>query len=268
MLTSKYGYALVTGASGGLGREIARELAAAGWKLILVGRNREKLEETLSSLDGDQARASIILSADLSKPGAAADLFGECERRGLAVELLVNNAGSGLFGKSSELGSEGVESMLALNVLGLTSLCALFGRAMAEKGSGRILNVGSLVGKFAMPYFASYAASKSYVLSYSLALRAELRPSGVGVTCVLPGYIRTAFDERAGIESKAYRSFSNANGMSAAAVARSALRALGRDLPYRTAGGRNRIASALSILVPRSLMPVMTKPVLDRIIRA
>jgi uncharacterized protein len=268
MLISKYGFALVTGASGGLGREFARQLAEAGWKLVLVGRNKDKLEETRNSLKGAHAGEVIIIQANLAEPGAAARLFDECRSRGLAIELLVNNAGSGLFGMSAELSNEKVESMLALNMLSLTSLCALFGKAMAETGSGRILNIGSLVGKFPMPYFASYAASKSYVLSYSLALRAELKRSGVSVSCVLPGYIRTAFDEMAGIESPAYRSFSTRNGMSAQAVAKAGLRLLERNRPYGAAGARNRFVSALSIIVPRSLMPVMTKPILDVITRA
>jgi uncharacterized protein len=268
MLTSKYGYALVTGASGGLGREFALQLAEAGWRLILVGRSAEKLEETKRSMKGASMQEAAVMKVDLSKPGAAAALRDECLSKGYAVELLINNAGSGLFGRSMELPSDKVESMIALNVIGLTSLCALFGRDMAIAGSGRILNVGSLVGKYAMPYFASYAATKSYVLSYSLALRAELKGSGVSVSCVLPGYIRTAFDERAGIESPAYRSFSERNGMNAQAVARAGLKLLEKNKPYGAAGARNRIASAVSVLVPRSLMPVMTKPILDQMLQS
>jgi uncharacterized protein len=263
MMRPQYGYALVTGASGGLGREFAKQLALSGWKLILVGRGADRLEETRRALAGPAAGEAIALRADLAEKGAAARLHDECCARGLEVELLVNNAGAGLFGKSVDLSSEKVESMLALNMLSLTSLCALFGADMAKKGSGRILNVGSLAGKYALPYFASYAASKSYVLSYSLALRAELKTSGVRVSCVLPGYIRTGFDESAGIGSPKYRAFSARMGKSPQAVARAGLAAASRNRPYAVAGGSNKIAAALSNLVPVSAMPALSKPFLD-----
>lgn len=264
MLRPSYGYALVTGASSGLGREFAKKLSAAGWKLVLVGRKAERLEETRQGLDGPEAADTVVLTADLSERGAAQRLYDQCRERGLEVELLVNNAGSGLFGRSAELPADKVESMLALNVLCLSSLCSLFGAAMAEKGSGSILNVGSLVGKYALPYFSSYAASKSYVLSYSLGLRSELKGYGVRVSCILPGYIRTDFDERAGIGSPKYRAFSARLGMSPESVAAAGLKSLSRGKAYAVAGGSNKIASALSYLVPRAAMPVLSKPFLDR----
>jgi Short-chain dehydrogenases of various substrate specificities len=263
MLKPQYGHALVTGASSGLGREFARQLSRSGWALVLVGRKAAALEQTASLLEGPAAAKTLILKADLSERGAAARLHDECKSRGIAVEMLVNNAGSGLFGPCVDLAPDAVESMIALNVASLSSLCSLFGADMAARGSGRILNVGSLVGKFAMPYFAAYSASKGYVISYSLALRAELKASGVRVSCVMPGYIRTDFDERAGIESPKYRSFSKAAGMSAEAVARSALRIAARNRPYAAAGWTNKLASALSTFVPRSALPTLSRPALD-----
>jgi uncharacterized protein len=267
MFIAHYGRALVTGASGGIGREFALQLSRLGWKLILVGRNETRLEETKRALGGEAAEEAIAIKADLSGPGAGIGLHETCVERGLEVELLVNNAGAGLFGESTDLPAEGVEAMIGLNVLSLTSLCALFGRDMKAKGSGYVLNVGSLAGNFSLPYFASYAASKSYVLSYSLALRAEMRKAGVSVSCILPGYVRTGFDDSAGIASPAYRAFSERAGMEAAAVARAGLSALGRDRPYAVAGARNKLASTLSKLVPRSAMPALAKPFLDRVTR-
>jgi short-subunit dehydrogenase len=267
MLETVYGRALVTGASGGIGREFALQLSRLGWKLILVGRNETRLEETRRALGGDAAERAVAIKADLAGPGAAIELHRTCIERGLEVELLVNNAGAGLFGESVDLSAEGVEAMLGLNVLSLTSLCALFGRDMRAKGSGLILNVGSLAGNFALPYFASYAASKGYVLSYSLALRAELRKAGVSVSCILPGYVRTGFDDSAGIASPAYRAFSERAGMEAAAVARAGLIALDRDRPFAVAGARNKLASTLSKFISRSAMPALAKPILDRMTR-
>ena len=184
MLEPRYGWALVTGASGGIGREFAIQLARCGWKLLLVGRNWERLEETRNCLGGAAVGASVSIKADLSDRGAGIALHDLCLKKGFEVELLVNNAGSGLFGKSAGLPADAVESMLGLNITALTSLCALFGQDMTARAGGRILNVGSLAGNFALPYFASYAASKSYVLSYSLALRAEL--AILGRPCHLP----------------------------------------------------------------------------------
>jgi uncharacterized protein len=229
-----------------------------------VGRNTERLEETRRSLGPAAVEDSVAIKSDLSEPGAGIALHEYCRKKGYDVELLVNNAGAGLFGESSELPAEKIESMLGLNILSLTSLCALFGKDMKAKAGGRILNVGSLAGNFALPYFASYAASKSYVLSYSLALRAELRRSGVSVCCLLPGYVRTAFDGSAGISSPAYLAFSERSGMEASAVARSGLRALTRDKPYAIAGASNTISYFMSNLVPRSALPAIAKPLLDR----
>jgi uncharacterized protein len=264
MIQSRYGKALVTGASGGIGEEFARRLSASGWETVLVGRNEARLEAVRRSLEGPGAGGSVVIPADLSRPRAAEALAAECGRRGLEIELLVNNAGSGLFGPAAGLPAREVEAMLGLNIVALTGLCSLFSARMLERGGGRILNVGSLAGDFALPYFASYAASKSYVLSYSLALRAELRKSGIGVTCVLPGYVRTGFDAAAGISSPAYLSFSKAAGMSARAVARAGLRALSADKPFSAAGISNKAAIALCRLIPRSAVPAVAGAFLGR----
>jgi short-subunit dehydrogenase len=209
-----------------------------------------------------------MIVADLSAQGAAQSLHSACRERGLAVELLINNAGSGLFGLCHELSIEKTEAMLGLNIVALSSLCALFARDMGAAGGGRILNVGSLAGNFALPYFAAYAASKSYVLSFSLALRAELKKSGIGVSCLLPGYVKTGFDEAAGITSPAYRSFSESAGMSADAVAKAGLSALDADRPFTVAGFGNKAAALFGRLLPRSAMPALVKPFLDRMISA
>lgn len=260
------GHALVTGASGGIGAEFALQLAASGHALILAGRNRGRLESTLGALRGPRAAESLAIPMDLSEQGAASRLHAECAARGLVVDTLVNNAGSGVFGAAVDSDPAAVEAMLRLNVQALASLSALFGRDMKARGRGRILNVGSFAGLQATPYFAAYAASKAFVLDYSLALRAELAGSGVNVSCLLPGYVRTAFDANAGIGSPAYLKFSEANSLDAATVARIGLRALERGKSWTIAGARNRFAAALFSLLPRSFPPRIMRAALERLI--
>lgn len=259
-------WALVTGASGGLGEAFAHRLAAEGWNLVLVARNRERIEAVAARIRSvSQVRVETILS-DLSGKGATARLHGECVARGFEIDVLVNNAGSGVIGQSVALAADRVADMLSLNILALTELCNLFGQDMKSRGHGRILNVSSLVGKAPMPYFASYAASKSYVLSFSLALRAELARDGVVVSCILPGYIRTGFDGNAGIESPAYLSFSDRNAMEADEVARLGLAALARGRGYAIAGFMNRIAAFGMALLPQSRLPFLTRPFLESLL--
>jgi len=210
-----------------------------------------------------EKKAAIALQADLSEPGAGERLHRACREGGLEVDLLVNNAGSGLLGQSADLPPAALEAMAALNVTALTVLSSLFGRDMRDRGSGRILNVGSFAGLNATPYFAAYAATKSYVLSFSLALRAELKPRGVGVTCLLPGYVRTNFDAAAGIRSAKYLAFSERNAMDAADVARIGLRALARGRAWTVAGARNRLAATVLGLLPRAAAPALMKASLD-----
>lgn len=257
-------YALVTGASGGLGREFAAALARAGKPLALVGRSAERLDAAIAGLPGSGKKVAI--AEDLSKPGAAGRLFAACAERGLTVDMLINNAGSGLFGQSARLDPAAVDAMIQLNVSALTGLCSLFGAPMAAKGAGSILNVGSFVGLNATPYFASYAATKSYVLSYSLALREELKGSGVAVTCLLPGYIRTNFDGAAGADGAAYRRFSDANAMDAEAVAKVGLAALSRKRPFAIAGARNRLMAAVFGLMPRTAPPAIMKKFIEALV--
>ena len=257
------GTALVTGASGGIGAEFARALSREGWRLVLAGRNAERLESVRAGLQGPRAKEAIALQADLSEPGAGERLHRACREGGLEVDLLVNNAGSGLLGQSADLPPAALEAMAALNVTALTVLSSLFGRDMRDRGSGRILNVGSFAGLNATPYFAAYAATKSYVLSFSLALRAELKPRGVGVTCLLPGYVRTNFDAAAGIRSAKYLAFSERNAMDAADVAGIGLRALARGRAWTVAGARNRLAATVLGLLPRAAAPALMKASLD-----
>jgi short-subunit dehydrogenase len=252
-------WALVTGASAGTGREIARLLAARGWNVIAAARSREKLDTLCADLTRAWPVEARSVAVDLSLPGSAAELYQNCrgikDRAGnaVAVSLLVNNAGAGLFGESTDLASS-VIPLLHLNIMALTGLCALFGADMKARSSGSILNIGSLTANQPSPYFASYGASKSYVKNYSLALREELKPFGVNVTCVQPGYIRTSFDDHCGIRSEKYRRFSYRNGMSPERVARIAVRAEQRGRSCVNAGWTNTLTALAAKLIPSGLI--------------
>ncbi|MCR4714610.1 MAG: SDR family oxidoreductase [Treponemataceae bacterium] len=246
-------WALITGASGGVGKETATILAEKKWNLVLVARSEDKLAELKKELTEKIGIDVRLFKCDLSKDNAAHEVFDFCESQGIKINLLVNNAGAGLYGPSIELGDKTL-GMLKLNIITLTQMCTVFGKDMAERRNGSILNIGSIAGNQPTPLFASYAASKSYVLNYSLGLRHELSHYGVNVTCVQPGYIRTNFDNNCGIISEKYKRFSYKNGMTAYAVAKCAVKAVISKRSYVRAGFTNKIVAFASGLIPKNFL--------------
>jgi len=181
--------ALVTGASSGIGSSFARALHARGERLILVARRRERLDALAQELGGDP----IVMPADLSAPDAAARLRQEVESRGLAVDLLVNNAGLGHTRAFEQQPIETIRQMLDVNVRALVELTHAFLPAMRARGRGRIVNVASNAAFQPVPQLTVYAASKAFVLSFSEGLAEELRGSGVQVQVLCPGITSTEF---------------------------------------------------------------------------
>jgi uncharacterized protein len=185
--------ALVTGASGGIGLELARLFAADGHDLVLVSRGAERLGVISRDLE-DRFKVEVrAIPRDLSNPIAPASLFDECGE----IDFLVNNAGFGSLGTFVESDPAMLGEMLQVNVAALTQLTRLFLPTMVERGAGRILNVASTAAFQPGPLMAVYYASKAYVLSFSEAIRDELNGTGVTVTTVCPGPTRTSFDSRA-----------------------------------------------------------------------
>ena len=187
--------ALVTGATSGIGQSIAKKLSAKGWKLILTGRNEKKLQEMQSSL-GTETK---IITADLSKREEVFKVYDFCKDKD--IDMLVNNAGYGLFGKFDDTDPEDELNMIDVNIIALHILTKLFLRDFKKRDKGIILNVASAAGFMSGPLMAAYYASKNYVLRLSLAIYEELRRdrSHVSITVLCPGPVDTNFNNRAGV---------------------------------------------------------------------
>ncbi|HEY8466926.1 MAG TPA: SDR family oxidoreductase [Solirubrobacterales bacterium] len=194
------GAALVTGASSGIGAEIARLLAARGHNLVLVARRAERLRALADELSGAHGVRAEPLPADLQDPAARARLADDVGELGLVVEVLVNNAGFGGSGSLHRTDPARVAEMVRLNCEAVVELQARLSPGMVERRRGAIINLASAAAFQPMPGNAAYAATKAFVLSLSEATHAELAPHGVTVTAVCPGPVRTEFVEAAGIK--------------------------------------------------------------------
>jgi short-subunit dehydrogenase len=216
---------LITGASSGIGLELARLFAAEKCRLVLVARNVPKLEELAVALRSAWGVTVDVLPADLSQPGAAALVARQLVERGLMADVLVNNAGFGAHGSVAELGLPRQREMIQLNVAALTELTGLLLPGMIERKRGGILNLASTAAFQPGPRMAVYFASKAYVLSFSEALAEELAGTGVTCACVCPGPTVTNFAAVAGLENSLLFRF---GAMNATLVARTAHRAFRR----------------------------------------
>jgi short-subunit dehydrogenase len=200
MNTSPRPLALVTGASGGIGAALARELARHGHDLVLAARNLAPMEAIAAELRGTGAAATVIAS-DLSKPGAAATLAHEIAGRGLTIEILINNAGLGATGRFDRNDPARISEILQVNIVALSELTRLLLPGMIARGHGRVMLVASVAAFQPGPRMAAYFASKAYVLSLGEALAYELRGTGVSVTVLCPGATATDFFTTAGADN-------------------------------------------------------------------
>jgi uncharacterized protein len=185
--------ALVTGASAGIGVEVARELAARGHNLVLVARRRDRLKELADELSGRHGIRAEPIACDLAKPAPRGRLAEKIEALGLTVDILINNAGFATGGAFHTSDPERELQQVRLDVEAVVALTSTFVPGMVERHRGAILNVASTAGMQPMPFSAGYAAAKAYVLSFSEALHFELRPEGVTVTALAPGPVSTEF---------------------------------------------------------------------------
>ena len=190
--------ALVTGASSGIGEEIAKQLAASGVNLVLTARRLERLEATAETLRKDYGVEVFVIQEDLSIPEAPQRLFDETEGNGMVIDLLINNAGLGHRGDFDAIEWSQTQIQLQVNVVSLTELTLLFMAAMKSRNSGWILNVASVGGFLPVPGYATYGAGKAYVRSFTEALAEENKNTGLVFSALCPGPIKTEFAEKAG----------------------------------------------------------------------
>jgi short-subunit dehydrogenase len=244
--------ALVTGATGGIGLELARLLAADGFHLILVGRRRDRLDQVATEL-GTAHRINVrVESRDLSEHGVASRLWSDLTETGARIDVLVNNAGVGLYGPVAEQDPAELDRMVQLNVSALTTLTRLALPGMRERRWGRILNLASVVGyQPGTPYMAAYYATKAYVLSFSKGLALELRGSGVSVTALSPGATETDFDDRAKAGNNVL--FKRLPKLSAAAVAKAGYAGMVRGSMVVMPGIVTKLLSLAGELPPRRI---------------
>ena len=184
--------ALITGASTGIGQELAKEFAAHGFDLVVVARRQNKLETLASLLRAAYGIEVTVIASDLTTPQAPQTLFQAVQQQGITVEVLINNAGINFHGDFKDVILENHLELLQLNIVALTALTHLYVRPMVERGHGRILNVASLAAFQPIPTLGVYAAAKAYVLSFTEVLAAELRGTGVTATALCPGFTDTA----------------------------------------------------------------------------
>jgi len=194
-------YALVTGASSGIGYHLARQFAADGIPVILVARSADKLAALAHELERDYGIDAKAWPADLALPKAPQLVYDQVQAWQVQVDYLVNNAGFGLFGRFDQTAWQRELQMINLNITALTHLTKLFGVPMVQRGRGHILNLASTASFFPGPLMAVYYATKNYVLAFSEAIAQEWRETGVGVTALCPGPTESGFQEAAELEA-------------------------------------------------------------------
>jgi short-subunit dehydrogenase len=254
--------ALVTGASAGIGSAIARLLAERGHGVLLVARREERLRKLAEALRARHGIHVDAIGADLADPDARDRLASQLAQSGLTVEILVNNAGFGGIGTFVDLGRERQVEMLRVNVEAVIDLAARYLPGMVERGRGAVINIASTAAFQPMPRNATYAATKSFVLSWGEAIHHELKGSGVSVTTVCPGPVRTEFAEAAGIGGAEERT-PGVIWMEAEDVARHAVEAAEQGKRAVVPGALNRATSLAGQLSPRRF----ALPIADRIWR-
>jgi short-subunit dehydrogenase len=254
--------ALITGASGGIGYELAKLLAKDHHDVVLVARSAPKLTHFADELQRQFGVSAKAVALDLTAAPAPQFLFDQLQREGIAVDILVNNAGYGVLGEFAKVRLEESLGQIQLNITALTHLTKLFLGSMIERRSGKIMNVASTAGFQPGPRMAVYYATKAYVISFSEALANELSGTSVTVTCLCPGATDTGFQGRSGVADTML--FKTLRPMDAKAVARDGYRGMMAGKTLVISGFRNWLLAESVRFSPRKLVTAISRKVLDK----
>jgi uncharacterized protein len=246
-------YALITGASKGIGKAIAADLAARGFNVLLVARSEELLQQEAARITASYPVKADWLALDLSTATAAQNVYDWCRAKGYLVQALVNNAGYGLSGPFEKYSAEELGNMMTLNMTTLVALTRLFLPDLRSQPRSYILNIASSAAYQAVPGLSTYAATKSFVLLFSRGLHQELRRTSVSVTCVCPGATDTDFPTRAQVGPKGLKAAERLN-MSPETVALLATRAMLARKTEVITGFVNKLGATLAWLFPKGVV--------------
>jgi short-subunit dehydrogenase len=255
--------ALITGASGGIGYELAKLFASDRYDLVLVARSTEKLNQVAAELQRQFGIKVKAVALDLAAPPATKFLFDQLQREAITVDALVNNAGFGAFGNFAEMSEGEILGQIHLNIAALTHLTRLFLPHMLARRSGKIMNVASTAAFQPGPLMAVYYATKAYVLSLSEALANEVEGSGVVISCFCPGATDTDFAKRAGIENS--RVFKKFAVMDVETVARDGYRGLMAGRTLVISGAQNWLTANSVRFAPRKLVTAISRWVAEKV---
>jgi hypothetical protein len=253
-------YALITGASEGIGLELARLMASEGWNLILVARREAILREISTELFRRHSVICEAIAADLAIPASPERIHHITQAKGLKIDALINNAGFGYYGFFQEQNIDRLAAMVEVNITALMRLTRLFLPDMLARGSGMIMNIASTASYQPVPLSGVYAATKAFVLSWSLALAEELKGTGVTVTTVCPGVTRTGFQKAAGAD---YLERARGRVMTAEEVAQIGYRAMMKGKRLVVAGLHNKMMAQGNRLASHALAAKVAKMVME-----
>jgi short-subunit dehydrogenase len=254
-MTPQKKYALITGATSGIGYELTKLFAKDGYDLVIVARSEDDLNTTAEELIAQYGINVITISKDLFNVKNAFALYDEVVGRGIEINVLVNDAGQGLYGEFIDTSIDRELAIIELNICSLVVLTKLFLKDMASKGEGKILNLSSIAGKLPGPFQSVYHGTKAFVQSFTEAIRNEVRDTGVTITALLPGATDTDFFDKADmLQSKIVQEGSLSN---AADVAKDGYKALMNNDDMVVSGLKNKMQVAMSNVIPDEMVANM-----------
>lgn len=250
-------YALITGATSGIGLELAKLFAKDGYNLVIVSRDQTNLEQTAYELKNSNSNIDVVtISKDLFKPESPFELYQEVKEKGIQINVLVNNAGQGVYGEFADTEIEREVDIIQLNITSLVVLTKHFLQDMLSLGSGKILNLSSIASKTPGPYQSVYHGTKAFVQSFTEAIRSEVKDKGIVVTALLPGVTDTDFFNKADmLDSKAVQG----EKADPAKVAKDGYEALMNDDDMVVSGVKNKLQATMANLMPDSMVADKTK---------